>query len=81
MEQDHKLIREHQPWLNNAMSEVVKTKMLKLVKAGVIHPISDSEWISPVQVVSKKGGMTVIRNEKDELILFAQKLDGSHGMG
>jgi hypothetical protein len=42
--------------------------VLKLLKAGVIYPISDSEWVGPVQVVPKKGGMTVIRNEKNELI-------------
>jgi hypothetical protein len=42
--------------------------VLKLLKAGVIYPIFDSEWVSLVQVVSKKGGMTVIRNEKNELI-------------
>jgi hypothetical protein len=50
------------------MREVVKKEVLKLPKAGVIYPISDSEWVSPVQVVPKKGGMTVIHNEKNELI-------------
>jgi hypothetical protein len=50
------------------MREVVKKEVLKLLKAGVIYPIFDSEWVSPVQVVPKKGGMTVIRNEKNELI-------------
>jgi hypothetical protein len=48
------------------MREVVK--VLKLLKAGVIYPIFDSQWVSPVQVVPKKGGMTIIRNEKNELI-------------
>jgi hypothetical protein len=50
------------------MREVVKKEVLKLLKAGVICPISDSERVSPVQVVPKKGGMTVIHNEKNELI-------------
>jgi hypothetical protein len=50
------------------MREVVKKDVLKLLKAGVIHPISDREWVSLVQVVPKKGGMTVIHNEKNELI-------------
>jgi hypothetical protein len=40
----------------------------KLLKAGVIYPISDCEWVNLVQVVPKKGGMTVIRNEKNELL-------------
>jgi hypothetical protein len=51
------------------MREVLKKEVLKLLKAGVIYPVSDSEWVSPVQVVSKKGGMMVISNEKNELIL------------
>jgi hypothetical protein len=49
------------------MREVVK-EVLKLLKAGIIYPISDSEWVSPVQVMPKKSGMTVIHNEKNELI-------------
>jgi hypothetical protein len=68
MEQEHKPICEHQRRLNNVMREVVKKELLKLIKAGVIYPISNSEWVSPVQVVPKKGGMTIIRNEKNELI-------------
>jgi hypothetical protein len=42
--------------------------VLKPLKAGVIDPVFDSEWVSPVQVVSKKGGMMVISNEKNQLI-------------
>jgi hypothetical protein len=68
MEQDHKLVHEHQRQLNNAMREVVKKEVLKLLKVGDIYPISDSEWVNLVQVVPKKGEMTVIRNEKNELI-------------
>jgi hypothetical protein len=64
MEQEHKPVREHQRRLNNAMREVVKKEVLRPLKVGVIYPISDSEWVSPVQVVLKKGRMTVIRNEK-----------------
>jgi hypothetical protein len=68
MEQEHKPVREHQRRLNNAMREVVKKEVLKPLKARVIYLVSDSEWISPVQALLKKGGMTVIRNEKKELI-------------
>jgi hypothetical protein len=50
------------------MREVVKKEVLKLLKARVIYPISDSEWASPVQVVLKKVGMTIVPNEKNELI-------------
>ncbi|XP_075489603.1 uncharacterized protein LOC142528438 [Primulina tabacum] len=54
--------------LNPAMKEVVKNEVLKLLNAGVIYVISDSNWVSPVQVVPKKGGITVVKNEHDELI-------------
>jgi hypothetical protein len=67
LEQEHKHVREHQQRLNNAMWEVVKKEVLKLLKARVIYPISNSEWVSPVQVVPKEGRMTVIHNEKNEL--------------
>ncbi|GJW89949.1 reverse transcriptase domain-containing protein [Tanacetum coccineum] len=42
--------------------------VIKLLDAGIIYPISDSPWVSLVQVVPKKGGMIVVRNEKNELI-------------
>jgi hypothetical protein len=65
---DHKPVCEHQQWLNNVMREVVKKEVLKLLKAGVIYHVSDSEHVSPVEVGLKKGGMTIILNEKNELI-------------
>ena len=60
--------REPQRRLNNTMREVVKKEVLKLLHAGIIYPVPYSEWVSPVQVVPKKGGMTMVKNEKDELI-------------
>jgi hypothetical protein len=50
------------------MREVVKKEVLKLLKVEVIYHTFDSEWVSPVQVMLKMGGITVIRNEKNELI-------------
>nr|GEY21678.1 reverse transcriptase domain-containing protein [Tanacetum cinerariifolium] len=40
----------------------------KLLDAGLIYPISDSPWVSPVHYVPKKGGFTVVENEENELI-------------
>ena len=55
-------------WRSNPiMKEVVRAEVLKLLNAGVIYAISDSSWMSLVQVVPKKGGMTVVRNKKNEL--------------
>jgi hypothetical protein len=55
MEQKHKLVRERQRWLNNEMRDAVKKEALRQLKAGVIYPIFDSEWVNPIQVVLKKG--------------------------
>ncbi|GJZ90528.1 reverse transcriptase domain-containing protein [Tanacetum coccineum] len=41
----------------------------KLLDAGLIYPISDSPWVSPVHYVPKKGGMTVVTNEENELTM------------
>ncbi|WVZ84671.1 hypothetical protein U9M48_031676 [Paspalum notatum var. saurae] len=68
MEADHKPTREPQRRLNNAMREIVKKEVIKLLHVGIIYPVSDSEWVSPVQVVPKKGGMTVVKNQNNELI-------------
>ena len=59
---------EHQRRLNPVMKEVVRKEVLKWLNAGFIYVISDSSWVSPVHVVPKKGGFTMIRNEKNELI-------------
>ena len=50
------------------MKHVVRTEVLKLLAAGIIYPIADSKWVSPVHCVPKKGGMTVVPNDKNELI-------------
>jgi len=47
------------------MKEEVRKEVLKLLEAGLIYPISDSSWVSPIQVVPKKGGMTVVKNDRD----------------
>ena len=59
---------EHKRRLNPVMKEVVRKEVLKWMNVGFIYAISDSPWVSPVHVVSKKGGFTVIINEKNELI-------------
>ena len=72
----HKILREeeytpsaeHQRRLNPVMKEVVKKEVLKWIHVGFIYTISDIFWVSPMQVVSKKGGMNVVKNDKDELI-------------
>ncbi|GJW55185.1 DNA-directed DNA polymerase [Tanacetum coccineum] len=68
MEDEFKPSVQPQTRVNPNIKEVVKKEVIKLLDAGLIYPISDSPWVSHVQVVPKKGGMTVVKNEKDELI-------------
>ena len=64
-----KPVVDHQRRLNPKMKEVVRKEILKLLEAGIIYPVADSQWVSPVHCVPKKGGITVVPNDKDELIL------------
>ncbi|CAN6547132.1 unnamed protein product [Malus baccata var. baccata] len=68
LEEGAKPTREAQRRLNPPMMEVVKKEIIKLLDCGVIYPISDSRWVSPVQVVPKKSGVTVVKNAEDELV-------------
>ncbi|XP_075487951.1 uncharacterized protein LOC142527119 [Primulina tabacum] len=68
MEDKYSPLAQPQRRLNPKMQEVVKAETIKLLDAGIIYPISDSAWVSPVQCVPKKGEITVIANEKNELI-------------
>ena len=68
LEENAKTSIEHQKRLNPVMKEIVRKVVLKWLNAGFIYAISDNPWVSPVHVVPKKGGFTVIRNEKDVLI-------------
>ena len=47
---------------------MVRNEILKLLEAGIIHPIANSRWVSQVHCVPKKGGITVVPNDKNELI-------------
>nr|GEY31238.1 reverse transcriptase domain-containing protein [Tanacetum cinerariifolium] len=55
--------------VNPKIHDVIKKGVKKLLDAGLIYPISDSPRVSPVHCVPKKGGMTVIKNDKNELVL------------
>ena len=68
LEYGHKPSVEAQRRLNPTMKEVVRKEVLKWLDTGVIYPISDSAWVSPVQVVPKKGGTTVNRTENNILL-------------
>ncbi|GKB05883.1 DNA-directed DNA polymerase [Tanacetum coccineum] len=54
--------------LNSPTMEVVKKEIQKLLDAGIIYLISDNKWVSPIQVVPKKTGVTVVENSDGELV-------------
>nr|GEU83056.1 reverse transcriptase domain-containing protein [Tanacetum cinerariifolium] len=68
MEEDFEPAVQHQKRVNPKIHDVIKQEVIKLLDAGLIYPISDSPWVSPVQCVPKKGGFTVVENEDNELI-------------
>ncbi|GJZ30383.1 reverse transcriptase domain-containing protein, partial [Tanacetum coccineum] len=68
MQDDFKLAVQHQRKVNPKIHEVIKKEVIKLLDTRLIYPIFDSLWVSPVHCVPKKGGMTVIENDNNELI-------------
>ncbi|GKC72858.1 hypothetical protein Tco_1118741 [Tanacetum coccineum] len=68
MEDDYKPVIQPQRRLNLKVQDVVKNEIMKLLVSGLIYPILDTLWVSPIHVVPKKGGMIVVLNDKNELI-------------
>jgi hypothetical protein len=46
----------------------VQAEVIKLLDAGIIYLISVNKWVSPIHVVLKKAGITVIKNKDNELV-------------
>ncbi|KAL4301723.1 hypothetical protein GQ457_10G008350 [Hibiscus cannabinus] len=79
LEENYKPIMDTQRKLNQAMKDVVRKEILKWLDAGIIYPISDSEWVSLIQCVPKKGETNLVRNwvkchfmVDDEIVLVAK---------
>nr|GEZ54488.1 reverse transcriptase domain-containing protein [Tanacetum cinerariifolium] len=68
MEDEFKPTVQHQRRVNPKIHVVIKKEVLKLLDVGLIYPISDSPWVSPVHCVPKKCCFTVVENEENELI-------------
>ena len=75
LEDGYKPSVEAQRRLNLTMKEVVRKEVLKWLDNGGIYPIFDSPWVSLVQVVSKKGGMTIGRT-KNNVFLPSRTVTG-----
>nr|GEV03166.1 reverse transcriptase domain-containing protein [Tanacetum cinerariifolium] len=82
IEKDFELAVQHQRRVNPKIHDVIKQEVLKLLDAGLIYPISDSLWVSPVHCVPKKGGFTVVENQMQQRLAENQYycfLDGFSG--
>nr|GEZ65081.1 reverse transcriptase domain-containing protein [Tanacetum cinerariifolium] len=74
MEEDYKPAVQSQKRVNLKIHDVIKKEVIKLLDAEMIYPISDSPWVSPIHCVPKKGGMTVVANENNELIPTSREI-------
>nr|GEW62573.1 putative reverse transcriptase domain-containing protein [Tanacetum cinerariifolium] len=68
MKESFKPIIQPQQRLNPKVQDVVKKEIVRLLDSGLIYPISDSPWVSHIHVVSKKGRMTLVLNDNNDLI-------------
>nr|GEX45955.1 reverse transcriptase domain-containing protein [Tanacetum cinerariifolium] len=68
IKEDYKLAVQTQTRVNPKIHDVIKKEVIKLLDVGMIYLISYSPWMSPIHCVPKKGGMTVVANENNELI-------------
>nr|GEZ40897.1 hypothetical protein [Tanacetum cinerariifolium] len=68
LEDDYSPKVQSQRRVNPKIHDVIKKEVEKLLDVGLIYPISDSPWVSPIHCVPKKGGMTVIKNDENELV-------------
>nr|GEZ18827.1 reverse transcriptase domain-containing protein [Tanacetum cinerariifolium] len=66
--EDYEPTVQHQRRVNPKIHDVIKKEVEKLLDAELIYPISDSPWVSPVHCVPKKGGITVVKNDDNDLI-------------
>jgi len=60
--------RVRQRHLNSTLQEVVRKEVLKCLDHEIIYPISNSEWVRPFQIVPKKTGIIMVRNDKNEVV-------------
>nr|GEX45590.1 reverse transcriptase domain-containing protein [Tanacetum cinerariifolium] len=68
IEEDYKPVVQSQRRVNHKIHDVIKKEVFELLDASMIYPISNSPWVSPIHCVPKKGGMTFVANENNDLI-------------
>nr|GEZ31832.1 hypothetical protein [Tanacetum cinerariifolium] len=74
MEDDYKPAVQSQRRVNPKIHDVIKKEVIKLFDAGMIYPISDSPWVSPIHCVPKKEDISkflLIHKTKKKLLSHA----------
>nr|GEW69939.1 reverse transcriptase domain-containing protein [Tanacetum cinerariifolium] len=61
------VLKSHKQAIAWKLSDI--KEVIKHLEAGLIYPIYDSPWVSPLHYVPKKGGFAIVKNEDNELIL------------
>ncbi|GKF43302.1 hypothetical protein Tco_0129854, partial [Tanacetum coccineum] len=64
VEEDYKPAVQHQRRVNLKIYNVIKKEVEKVLDAGLIYPISDSPWVSPVHCVPKKVALPLLKMMK-----------------
>ncbi|RDY08681.1 putative protein K02A2.6, partial [Mucuna pruriens] len=67
LEEEAGPIRQQKRRLNLTILDVVKKEVMRVLAIGIIYPILDSQWVSPIQVFSKKSEMTIMKNQHDKM--------------
>ena len=60
LEEDAKPVHDHQRRPKPKMKEVVRKEILKLLEAGIIYPVADSQWVS----------LSIVSLRREVLLLF-----------
>ncbi|GJS13330.1 reverse transcriptase domain-containing protein [Tanacetum coccineum] len=66
MEDNVKPTVQHQRRVNPKIYEVIKKEVIKLLKAGLIYPISDSPWVSPFHCMFQRCMMAIFHDMIEE---------------
>jgi SAM-dependent MidA family methyltransferase len=59
---------EYQRRLKPQMKEVVRKEITRLQDTRIIYHVKESDWVSPVHCVPKKGGFMLVADELNEVI-------------
>ena len=68
MEDGAQPVADFQRKLKPEMKEVVRKEIIRLLDAGIIYHVKESDWVSPVHCVPKKGGFIAVPNKHNEMV-------------